>query len=70
MPPKKWLSEYYFCQFLLDDPELEEFQLEIEESKLQTSVQCTPIPGKWIHSLLASHVFYNGFAKTLNVLLS
>lgn len=28
-----------------DDPDLEEFQLEIEESKLQTSVQCTPTPG-------------------------
>uniref|UniRef100_A0A3Q3JSQ1 G-protein coupled receptors family 1 profile domain-containing protein n=1 Tax=Monopterus albus TaxID=43700 RepID=A0A3Q3JSQ1_MONAL len=27
------------------DPDLEEFQLEIEESKLQTSVQCTPTPG-------------------------
>lgn len=58
---KKRLSEYYFCQFILDDPELEEFQLEIEESKLQTSVQCTPIPGKWIHSLLASHMLYTTF---------
>nr|XP_057939699.1 leucine-rich repeat-containing G-protein coupled receptor 6-like isoform X1 [Doryrhamphus excisus] len=27
------------------DPDLEEFQLEIEESKLQASVQCTPTPG-------------------------
>ncbi|XP_036447582.1 leucine-rich repeat-containing G-protein coupled receptor 6 [Colossoma macropomum] len=27
------------------DPDLEEFQLAIEESKLQTSIQCTPIPG-------------------------
>uniref|UniRef100_A0A3P8WNT9 Leucine rich repeat containing G protein-coupled receptor 6 n=1 Tax=Cynoglossus semilaevis TaxID=244447 RepID=A0A3P8WNT9_CYNSE len=28
------------------DPDLEEFQQEIEESKLQASVQCTPAPGK------------------------
>ncbi|XP_077567516.1 leucine-rich repeat-containing G-protein coupled receptor 6 isoform X2 [Stigmatopora nigra] len=27
------------------DPDLEEFQLELEESKLHTSVQCTPSPG-------------------------
>ncbi|XP_062397554.1 leucine-rich repeat-containing G-protein coupled receptor 6 [Sardina pilchardus] len=27
------------------DPDMEEFQLEIEESKLQTSIQCTPLPG-------------------------
>ncbi|XP_077369693.1 leucine-rich repeat-containing G-protein coupled receptor 6 [Festucalex cinctus] len=27
------------------DPDLEEFQLEIEESKLQSSVHCTPTPG-------------------------
>ncbi|MCJ8741391.1 hypothetical protein PDJAM_G00070160 [Pangasius djambal] len=27
------------------DPDLEEFQAAIEESKLQTSVQCTPVPG-------------------------
>ncbi|XP_061668759.1 leucine-rich repeat-containing G-protein coupled receptor 6 isoform X2 [Syngnathoides biaculeatus] len=27
------------------DPDLEEFQLEIEDSKLQASVQCTPTPG-------------------------
>lgn len=32
--------------YVLDDPDLEEFQLEIEESKLQSSVQCTPMPGK------------------------
>ncbi|KAJ3587087.1 hypothetical protein NHX12_013477 [Muraenolepis orangiensis] len=39
-----------------DDPDLEEFQLEIEESKLQTSVQCTPIPGPFrpCDSLLGS----------------
>ncbi|XP_047216612.1 leucine-rich repeat-containing G-protein coupled receptor 6 [Girardinichthys multiradiatus] len=38
------------------DPDLEEFQLEIEESKLQTSVQCTPIPGPFrpCNSLLGS----------------
>lgn len=38
------------------DPDLEEFQLEIEESKLQTSVQCTPIPGPFrpCDSLLGS----------------
>ena len=30
---------------ILDDPDLEEFHLEIEESKLQASVQCTPAPG-------------------------
>lgn len=33
--------------FIPDDPDLEEFQLEIEESKLQASVQCSPTPGKW-----------------------
>ncbi|XP_030623683.1 leucine-rich repeat-containing G-protein coupled receptor 6 [Chanos chanos] len=27
------------------DTDLEEFQLEIEESKLQTSIQCSPVPG-------------------------
>ncbi|XP_066527344.1 leucine-rich repeat-containing G-protein coupled receptor 6 [Hoplias malabaricus] len=27
------------------DPDLEEFQLNLEEARLQTSVQCTPIPG-------------------------
>lgn len=27
------------------DPDMEEFQLEIEESKLQASIQCTPLPG-------------------------
>lgn len=32
-----------FC--FSDDPDMEEFQLEIEESKLQTSIQCTPLPG-------------------------
>uniref|UniRef100_A0A8C5C6H5 G-protein coupled receptors family 1 profile domain-containing protein n=1 Tax=Gadus morhua TaxID=8049 RepID=A0A8C5C6H5_GADMO len=38
------------------DPDLEEFQLEIEESKLQTSVQCTPNPGPFrpCDSLLGS----------------
>uniref|UniRef100_A0A7N6FLW0 G-protein coupled receptors family 1 profile domain-containing protein n=1 Tax=Anabas testudineus TaxID=64144 RepID=A0A7N6FLW0_ANATE len=38
------------------DPDLEEFQLEIEESKLQTSVQCTPTPGPFrpCDSLLGS----------------
>lgn len=38
------------------DPDLEEFQLEIEESKLQTSVQCTPVPGPFrpCDSLLGS----------------
>ncbi|CAL9703091.1 unnamed protein product [Knipowitschia caucasica] len=38
------------------DPDLEEFQLEMEESKLQTSVQCTPIPGPFrpCDSLLGS----------------
>ncbi|KAM3871723.1 leucine-rich repeat-containing G-protein coupled receptor 6 [Diretmus argenteus] len=38
------------------DSDLEEFQLEIEESKLQTSVQCTPIPGPFrpCDSLLGS----------------
>uniref|UniRef100_A0A8C4HKZ0 G-protein coupled receptors family 1 profile domain-containing protein n=1 Tax=Dicentrarchus labrax TaxID=13489 RepID=A0A8C4HKZ0_DICLA len=38
------------------DPDLEEFQLEIEESKLQTSVQCTPTPGPFrpCESLLGS----------------
>uniref|UniRef100_A0A3Q2NZK7 Leucine rich repeat containing G protein-coupled receptor 6 n=1 Tax=Fundulus heteroclitus TaxID=8078 RepID=A0A3Q2NZK7_FUNHE len=38
------------------DPDLEEFQLEIEESKIQTSVQCTPIPGPFrpCDSLLGS----------------
>lgn len=30
-----------------DDPDLEEFQAAIEESKLQTSVQCTPVPGDY-----------------------
>uniref|UniRef100_A0A3Q2XB57 Leucine rich repeat containing G protein-coupled receptor 6 n=1 Tax=Hippocampus comes TaxID=109280 RepID=A0A3Q2XB57_HIPCM len=39
-----------------DDPDLEEFQLEIEESKLQASVQCTPTPGPFrpCDSLLGS----------------
>uniref|UniRef100_A0A3Q2GKM1 Leucine rich repeat containing G protein-coupled receptor 6 n=1 Tax=Cyprinodon variegatus TaxID=28743 RepID=A0A3Q2GKM1_CYPVA len=38
------------------DPDLEEFQLEIEESKLQSSVQCTPMPGPFrpCESLLGS----------------
>ncbi|KAM6925156.1 leucine-rich repeat-containing G-protein coupled receptor 6 isoform 2-T2 [Xenentodon cancila] len=38
------------------DPDLEDFQLEIEDSKLQTSVQCTPIPGPFrpCDSLLGS----------------
>ncbi|KAI4823296.1 hypothetical protein KUCAC02_011889, partial [Chaenocephalus aceratus] len=38
------------------DPDLEEFQMEIEESKLQTSVQCTPTPGPFrpCDSLLGS----------------
>uniref|UniRef100_A0AAQ4NNS1 G-protein coupled receptors family 1 profile domain-containing protein n=1 Tax=Gasterosteus aculeatus aculeatus TaxID=481459 RepID=A0AAQ4NNS1_GASAC len=38
------------------DPDLEEFQQEIEESKLQTSVQCTPTPGPFrpCDSLLGS----------------
>uniref|UniRef100_A0A3B1J265 Leucine rich repeat containing G protein-coupled receptor 6 n=1 Tax=Astyanax mexicanus TaxID=7994 RepID=A0A3B1J265_ASTMX len=27
------------------DPDLEEFQLAIEDAKLQTSIQCTPVPG-------------------------
>uniref|UniRef100_A0A669EH33 Leucine rich repeat containing G protein-coupled receptor 6 n=1 Tax=Oreochromis niloticus TaxID=8128 RepID=A0A669EH33_ORENI len=38
------------------DPDLEEFQLEIEESKLQASVQCTPTPGPFrpCDSLLGS----------------
>lgn len=43
-------AKWNFCHqqcFLPDDPDLEEFQLEIEESKLQASVQCTPTPGKW-----------------------
>lgn len=30
-----------------DDPDLEEFQAAIEESKLQTSIQCTPVPGDY-----------------------
>ncbi|XP_051913162.1 leucine-rich repeat-containing G-protein coupled receptor 6 isoform X2 [Hippocampus zosterae] len=39
-----------------DDPDLEEFQLEIEESKLQATVQCTPTPGPFrpCDSLLGS----------------
>uniref|UniRef100_A0A8C7XMJ0 Leucine rich repeat containing G protein-coupled receptor 6 n=1 Tax=Oryzias sinensis TaxID=183150 RepID=A0A8C7XMJ0_9TELE len=38
------------------DPYLEDFQLEIEESKLQSSVQCTPTPGPFrpCDSLLGS----------------
>uniref|UniRef100_A0A8C5HNX7 G-protein coupled receptors family 1 profile domain-containing protein n=1 Tax=Gouania willdenowi TaxID=441366 RepID=A0A8C5HNX7_GOUWI len=38
------------------DPDLEEFQQEIEESKLQTSVHCTPTPGPFrpCDSLLGS----------------
>ncbi|XP_061592058.1 leucine-rich repeat-containing G-protein coupled receptor 6 isoform X2 [Cololabis saira] len=38
------------------DPDLEDFQLEIEDSKLQTSVQCTPLPGPFrpCDSLLGS----------------
>uniref|UniRef100_A0A3P8P559 G-protein coupled receptors family 1 profile domain-containing protein n=1 Tax=Astatotilapia calliptera TaxID=8154 RepID=A0A3P8P559_ASTCA len=38
------------------DPDLEEFQLELEESKLQASVQCTPTPGPFrpCDSLLGS----------------
>uniref|UniRef100_A0A674PRM7 Leucine rich repeat containing G protein-coupled receptor 6 n=1 Tax=Takifugu rubripes TaxID=31033 RepID=A0A674PRM7_TAKRU len=38
------------------DPDLEEFQLEIEESKLQASVQCSPTPGPFCpcDSLLGS----------------
>ncbi|KAM9343913.1 leucine-rich repeat-containing G-protein coupled receptor 6 [Pholidichthys leucotaenia] len=38
------------------DPDLEEFQLEIEESKLQSSIQCTPTPGPFrpCESLLGS----------------
>lgn len=36
----------FMCS-LADDLDLEEFQLAIEESKLQTSIQCTPIPGKF-----------------------
>ncbi|KAM9786135.1 leucine-rich repeat-containing G-protein coupled receptor 6 [Neosynchiropus ocellatus] len=38
------------------DPDLEEFQLELEEAKLQTSVQCTPTPGPFrpCDSLLGS----------------
>uniref|UniRef100_A0A8C6KSV8 Leucine rich repeat containing G protein-coupled receptor 6 n=1 Tax=Nothobranchius furzeri TaxID=105023 RepID=A0A8C6KSV8_NOTFU len=41
-----------------DDPDLEEFQLEIEESKTLTSVQCTPIPGPFrpCDSLLGSWI--------------
>uniref|UniRef100_A0A8C6KUY1 Leucine rich repeat containing G protein-coupled receptor 6 n=1 Tax=Nothobranchius furzeri TaxID=105023 RepID=A0A8C6KUY1_NOTFU len=40
------------------DPDLEEFQLEIEESKTLTSVQCTPIPGPFrpCDSLLGSWI--------------
>lgn len=45
-----YANKYFFSLpqrcFIPDDPDLEEFQLEIEESKLQTSVQCTPTPGK------------------------
>ncbi|XP_054641680.1 leucine-rich repeat-containing G-protein coupled receptor 6 isoform X2 [Dunckerocampus dactyliophorus] len=38
------------------DPDLDEFQLEIEESKLQATVQCTPTPGPFrpCDSLLGS----------------
>uniref|UniRef100_A0A8C1VIG2 Leucine rich repeat containing G protein-coupled receptor 6 n=1 Tax=Cyprinus carpio TaxID=7962 RepID=A0A8C1VIG2_CYPCA len=42
---KKALCLMLFMCSLADDLDLEEFQLAIEESKLQTSIQCTPIPG-------------------------
>uniref|UniRef100_A0A8C1MHC4 Leucine-rich repeat-containing G-protein coupled receptor 6-like n=1 Tax=Cyprinus carpio TaxID=7962 RepID=A0A8C1MHC4_CYPCA len=42
---KKALCFMLFMCSLADDLDLEEFQLAIEESKLQTSIQCTPIPG-------------------------
>uniref|UniRef100_A0A3B4WKA4 Leucine rich repeat containing G protein-coupled receptor 6 n=1 Tax=Seriola lalandi dorsalis TaxID=1841481 RepID=A0A3B4WKA4_SERLL len=47
---------YPFLMCFQYDPDLEEFQLEIEESKLQTSVQCTPTPGPFrpCDSLLGS----------------
>lgn len=39
--------EYLKMVWFADDPDLEEFQAAIEESKLQTSVQCTPVPGDY-----------------------
>lgn len=39
--------EYFKMIWFADDPDLEEFQAAIEESKLQTNVQCTPVPGDY-----------------------
>lgn len=40
------LQALLLCCFLADDLEADELQLDLEDSKLHPSIQCTPSPGE------------------------